>query len=191
MSIFAGQYKEKGARPARYEELLGISAGIQPPEAPKALQDQAAEVRGGSVDTALIAARSARLLELTDKIKDPESRARRVKRETLAIRDQEIVIKDPTPAQKRMLALEDIKREEMAIEEELEEEAEAAAAPAERWPSIPAGETASMRRARHKAALRSGGRLIKEGAENHMLTEVKKMKARRVREQQYLSAVQG
>ena len=109
----------------------------------------------------------------------------------MAIMDQETRIKDPTPAQKRMLALEDIKREEMAIEEELEEEAAAAAAP-ERWPAMgPPGETASMKRERHKAALRSGGRLIKDGAENHMISEVKKMKAQRVREQQYLSAVQG
>ena len=39
LGIFAGQYKGKGARPAKYEELLGISAGIPPPDAPQPLQD--------------------------------------------------------------------------------------------------------------------------------------------------------
>ena len=74
-----------------------------------ALKDKAREVDNGALEIALAAARSARFLELKDREPDEEQRAGRVNEEVLAIEDG-ARIHSPTPAQERLLALEDRQR---------------------------------------------------------------------------------
>ena len=66
------------------------------------------------MEIALAAARSARFLELKDI--PEEQRAREVKQEALAIEDGELNVRNPTPAQARMLAIEDERRSETGSE---------------------------------------------------------------------------
>ena len=109
VEFFAGK---GGSRPAKYDDLLKIADGRVSSDAPQALQDKAREVdRGGigGLEVAQAAARSARFLELKDQEADPEMRAARVNEEVIAIEDG-VRIYRPTPAQQKILKLEDRQR---------------------------------------------------------------------------------
>ena len=99
---------------------------------------------------------------------EPEQRARKVRKEAMAIADQELTIKSPTPAQARMIALEDKKSE------------------------VARSETTSEKKARHMTQMRRGHEFIREGPDQETRGELNRSAhARRVREQQFISAVQG
>ena len=117
-------------------------------------------MRYGAVEIAMAAARSARFLELKD-IPD-EQRARKVRKEALAIEDGELDVRNPTPAQARMLAIQDRR-----------------------------SETSSEKKARHMREMRRGHERIREGPDQDTRAQLNRSHARRVAEQQRLSAVQG
>ena len=197
---FAGK---GGSRPAKYDDLLKIADGRVSSDAPQALQDKAREVdRGGTggMEVALAAARSARFLELKDQEADPEMRAARVTEEVLAIEDG-VRIYRPTPAQQMLVELED---RVLAIEDRRDRPRGRQATG--RGPTIALGdraassrgsarrpETVEEKRKRHaEAARRTAGARSQADWENMRRVAADTAgHARRVREQQFISAVQG
>ena len=197
VEIFAGK---GGSRPAKYQDLLGIADGRVDSDAPKALQDKAREVESGAVEVALAAARSARFLELKNQEPDAEQRAGRVNEEVLAIEDG-VTIYSPTPAQQRLLALEDRQRA-LALEDiDRRRDRPRGRQPAPSGPAIALGDRASgsrrpetleEKRARHMREMRRAHERIREGPDADTRAQLNRSAhARRVREQQFISAVHG
>ena len=203
LNFFAGK---GGSRPAKYEDLLKIADGRVSSDAPQALQDRAREVdRGGigGLEVALAAARSARFLELKDQEADPEMRAARVNEEVIAIEDG-VRIYRPTPAQQKLLELEDRQRV-LAIEDMDRRKKERGRQPLAAGPTIALGDRAASSRSGRKPETVEEKRKrleaeVRRTAAARSKADWENMRraaadtaghARRVREQQFISAVQG
>ena len=200
VEIFAGK---GGSRPAKYDDLLKIADGRIGSDAPPALQDKAREVDDGDLEVALAAARSARFLELKNQEPEPELRAARVTEEVLAIEDG-VRIYRPTPAQQKLLELEDRQRV-LAIEDMDRRKKERGRQPAAAGPTIALGdraassrggrrpETVEEKRKRHAEAARrtAAARSQADWQNMRRVAADTAGHARRVREQQFISAVQG
>ena len=170
-------------------------------DAPLARQDNSREVENGATEIALAAARSARFFELKDLEPDAEQRAARVNEEVLGIEDG-VRIYSPTPAQERLLALEDRQRV-LALEDmDRRRDRPRGRQPTPSGPPIVLGdraassgarrpETLEEKRARHMREMRRGHERIREGPDADTRAQLNRSHARRVREQQRLSAVQG
>ena len=149
------------------------------------------------------AARSARFLELKDQESDPEMIAARVHEEVIAIEDG-VTIYRPTPAQQKLLELEDRQRV-LAIEDMDRRKKDRGRQPALAGPPIALGdraassrggrrpETVEEKRKRHEEAMRrTAGARSKADWENMRRTAADTAgHARRVREQRFISAIQG
>ena len=174
-------------------------------EAPQALQDKAREVdRGGigGMEVALAAARSARFLELKDQEADPEMRAARVNEEVIAIEDG-VPIYRPTPAQQKLLELEDRQRV-LAIEDMDRRKKERGRQPTAAGPTIALGDRAASSSGRQPESVEEKRKRlaaeVRRTAAARSKADWENMRrvaadtaghARRVREQQFISAVQG